>query len=102
MTTNITVFTAGPMCIACTLVKNLLARSRIVFNERNMKTDPTAAELLLVLGYHDVPVVMRHEQLIWAYQEMVSYDDTEAPPDVRAAAVENSLAAALRTAHMLL
>lgn len=101
MTTDMTVFTAGSMCIACTLVKNLLTRSGIAFHERNVKTDPTAAELLLALGYHDVPVVMRHEQPLWAYQEMVSYDDTEAPPDVRTAAVEASFTAALRTAQML-
>lgn len=54
----VTVYSAGPSCRRCTLVKRLLDENGIVYVEFRADLDPAAAHWLREMGFQEAPVTV--------------------------------------------
>ncbi|WP_078358177.1 glutaredoxin domain-containing protein [Mycobacteroides abscessus] len=62
---TITVFTTGPACHRCTLVKGQLSKNNIPFEEIRVDVDDTWADRLKAYGLLSAPVVLVDDDDVW-------------------------------------
>lgn len=63
-TPAITVYTSGPRCVDCNIIKSWLRQNGYSFTERNIREDPAAIDDLAKLGYQSAPVTIIGETVI--------------------------------------
>ena len=62
---TITVFSTGPSCHRCTLVKNQLKKNEIPFEEIRLDEDATWHERVTSYGFMNAPVVLIDDDNVW-------------------------------------
>ena len=63
-TATIVVYTSGPQCVDCNIVKSWLQERGYTYAERNIRTEPEALAQLQQLGYSSVPVTVIDDHVI--------------------------------------